>query len=241
MTEEQKRRKMYALVRIGIALGVLGVCVLVMLSLRPLFERKGVMPIASYWYSRLYPPAISSDCTRCRSQEERIRQLEEDNKQLRRELGTIPEKSDMLPAHVIWIQGSHYTLAFEETEKSSLIKKGTPVIIGSVLMGTVLRHSSTMVIMQSVHDSNYKGHAKTEAGVQGELIGDFGQELTFRFPIGAKVVTDQRVYAVFPERGWQFLVGTINVVSNDRSKPFQDAQVATVPYNPQDKLLFMPL
>jgi len=232
---------MYALVRIGIALGVLGVCILVILSLRPLFESNGVIPILSSWYNRLYPPHISSTCTRCDAMKERIRQLEEDNKQLRRELGTIPEKSDMLPAWVIWIQGSHYTLAFERTEKSSLIKKGTPVIIGSVLLGTVLRSSPTMVIMQSVHDSHYRSEAKTEAGVQGELIGDFGQELTFRFPIGSKVVTNQRVYAVFPERGWQFLVGTIQEVSNDRSKPFQDAQVDTVPYNPNNKLLFMPL
>lgn len=241
MTEEQKRRKMYTLVRITIALGVLVACVFIMLGVRTVFERKGVIPILSSWYSHLYPPTITSDCTRCRSEKERIAQLEEDNIQLRRELGTIPEKSDMLPARVIWVQGSNYTLAFEKTEKSSLIKKGTPVVIGSVLLGTVVRNSSTLVVMQSVHDSNYRGKAKTEAGVQGELIGDFGQELTFRFPIGSKVVKDQRVYAVFPDRGWQFLVGTINVVSKDRSKPFQDAQVATVSYNPHDKLLFMPL
>ncbi len=242
MTEEQKRRKLHAVARMGMAFAALLVAVLIVGALRASIEKKAVVGLLHALYLRVYPFPSSNVCLVNRAQQEELHMLREENTELRSELGTIPDKADLLPARVIWVAGSQYTISYTETQKNHLIKQGTPVIYGDILLGNVIRNSSTMAVVRSVHDSGYKSEARTQRGVQGSLVGGFGQELMFQFPVSSPVRLGDRVYAVYPQQGWQFLVGTILAVSPDRSKPIREARVESVaPAAAGQKTVFLSL
>jgi len=172
---------------------------------------------------------------------EKIRTLSNENEQLKAQLGFIPEKADLIPVRVLWSNGTHYILTLQQHAKSSYNVVGSPVVYKDILVGTIVRASNTIAVLQQVSDAAFEQKGITERGVKGTIRGGFGQEVLFDTLVDESVKKGDRVFAVDEEKGWRFLVGTIQTVDAEKNLPTQTARIlyfaSVVPHS----LLFIAL
>lgn len=150
-----------------------------------------------------------------------IEKLQEENKMLKRQLGAIPDKAEFVKAEVIWDSGDSITLSgwFEG------VQKGQAVISGETLLGIVSRNTQRVAEVKRPSHSSFSMNAKTQS-VQGKVKGIFGEQVRFVYPTGKDVRVGDVVWAVDSQRGWQFIVGTVERVESDRRKAMQEAWVS---------------
>lgn len=214
-------------------------CILLLQKNRVLAEKLILVPFFSFVNPQ---KQLSAEKTLSElANTEKIRALSRENEQLKAQLGFIPEKADLIPVRVLWSNGTHYTLALQRHTKSSYNVVGSPVVYKDIFVGTILRASNTIAVLQQVSDAAFEQKGITDRGVKGTIRGGFGQEVLFDAPVDKSIKKGDRVFVVEEKKGWRFLVGTVQTVDVEKNLPTQTARILYFAFVVPQSLLFIAL
>ena len=219
--------------------GIALICGYILHKNRSFVEKTFLIPVFSYvnpQEQRNQEQKLSELATK-----EKIRALSKENEQLKAQLGFIPEKANLLPVRVLWSNGTHYTITFNLDRKDEYITVGSPVIYKDILVGTVLRVSDTIAVLQQVSDASFEHKGITDRGAKGTIKGGFGQEVLFEAPVDTIVKKNDRIFAVDETKGWRFLVGTVQTVDATKNLPTQSVRITYFASTVPSDLLFVAL
>jgi len=223
---------------IGIGL-LLFACGLLLQKNRSFVERTIMVPFFSYINPQKQLAAeekLSELATN-----EKMRILVKENKQLKAQLGFIPEKANLIPVRVLWSSGTHYTITLDLPEKNTYTVIGSPVIHKDILVGTILRASGDVAVLQQVSDASFEHKGITDRGIKGIIKGGFGQEVVFEAPVDTSIKNGDRLFAIDEKKGWRFLVGTVQNVDAAKNLPTQTARITYFASTVPSHLLFVAL
>ncbi len=171
--------------------------------------------------------------------EERIKELEAQNRALRKQLGSIPEKGNLYPAKVVWQTSSELMLDFSYAKNTNLI--GKPVVLENIFLGRVVRQGKRLLVVEKPTSSKFSGLAETERQVAGRVKGEFNEKVIFEAPVEADLYKNEKVYYLDRENGWKFLLGEIESIDDNERLPTKQATVRYYPGKSVLKLVFVVL
>ena len=202
-------------------------------SLRKSLEEVLVLPLRK----DILPKTATSQSLKVLSLLEEIGQLEKENRVLREQLGTIPEKASLMPSQVIWQGENQMVLSFNYQQNQSLI--GQPVIWGEIYLGKVSRVGSRLLTVDKPVSSGFAAQAATDTGVEGRIKGQFNQRVVFETAINNPLSSGDRIYYLEPEKGWRFLLGTVSEISRNKRLPTKQGVINYLPAKSQLSTVFV--
>lgn len=171
------------------------------------------------------------------SLEEEIRKLKSENKTLRRQLGAIPERSNLLPAHIIWEESNQYTLELPYPVNKDL--KGHPVVWGDIYLGRIARLGENIVLVTKPTSSGFSAVGETQTRVKGILKGEFNEQIIFEASVNSSLSVNDTVYLLDKEHAWRFVVGRVTSVSRDKRLPVKQAVIDYLPQKSKLSTVFV--
>lgn len=161
------------------------------------------------------------------SLEEKVKELEKENKILRRQLGSIPEKANLYPADVVWQTSSELMLYFPYETDVNLV--GRPVVLENIFLGKVIRHGKKLLVVAKPTSSDFNSFGESENGVSGRIRGEFNERVFFEAPTETKLYKGETIYYLDRENGWKFLLGNIENIEDNERLPTRRASIRYSP------------
>lgn len=200
---------------------------------RSFLEQHLVIPIRKL----LYKPAEPMNSLQILSLQEEIKQLKNENRIMKKQLGAIPEKATLWPATVIWQGDSEFIVHFENRKNQDLI--GCPVIFGYVYLGKVVKQSPRMLAVRMPTNSSFIENGISETNIEGKIKGKFNTQVIFEFDNKSGLQKGTRIYYLNKTFGWRFLLGSVSGVDQNKRLSTQQAAIDYLPSQTQLTTVFL--
>jgi len=171
--------------------------------------------------------------------EAKIKNLEEQNKVLKKQLGFIPEKKDLLLLEIIWSTEREYYLSFPYTAKQDLV--GKDVIYENQYLGKIIRQGASVLVAEKPVVSEFVERAKTDEGVVGFVKGQYNDALYFEVPLDSKIQQNDLVYLISSKNSFLYLLGKINRIEKKVQQSLQRGYIDYLPQRLKLKFAFVVL
>jgi len=192
------------------------------LSIRSYLEKTLILP-----FFRISQEGRAVNLVEVQSLREKVRKLNQENQILRRQLGAIPERSNLIPAEIIRETPSNYFLRYSYLKKS--VFKGQPVVLGEVYLGRVERVGGRLLVIEKPISSGFRAEGRSEKGTEGMILGKFNEQIIFETGVNNKLEKGEAVYLIDSEHAWRFLLGTVSEISRDKRMPVKQAVINYLP------------
>ena len=154
---------------------------------------------------------------------DKVIKLEKENATMRKQLGSIPKKSSLVPASVIYQSENQYILSYPYQTNKSLINH--PVVLNDMYLGKVSRVGESMLVVSKPNNSGFIDKAISQNNTEGRLKGRFNTEVVFESDAGSYIKKGENIYLLDIEHGWRFLVGAVERIVEDKRLPYKQAIV----------------
>lgn len=198
----------------------------------PLRELSGYVPKTSQ--QKLAQTKVTLE-----SKNREIAQLKQENKTMRKQLGSIPEKTALTPVTVIGSTDTELFVSSKNTFSRSIV--GAPVILEDVFVGTVLRKSENMFVIQKPLSAHFTGEGETAGGVTGKVRGEFNESVVFETGVEEAVSVGELVYLVNREQGFRAVLGKVVRIEKNARLPTKKAYVEYTPDRIKLRTVFLVL
>lgn len=193
-------------------------------KLRSYLERQLIIPIRK---ATAFSQDTNNESLRILSLKEEISSLKQENQALRRQLGAIPERANLLSATVVWQSSNQYVLEFPYRRDRELI--GHPVVWGEIYLGKVKRVGERLLVVQKPTSSSFVAQAENQNRTAGQILGQYNEQVVFETSVENQIAKGDRIYLLEPEHSWRFLVGTVTSISRNKRLPVKQAMIDYLP------------
>jgi len=169
---------------------------------------------------------------------EQNKKLTQQNQVLRKQLGAIPEKANLLPLAVVWQSDSALMVSFNYQPKNENWQ-GRPVILNDVFIGKVGRIGEAILIVNSPVSSGFRAQAVSDRGAEGQVKGQFDNQVVFQTSNQNSLQKGDSIYYLEPSKGWRFLLGKVSEVDKDKRQPLKQAIIDYLPAKAKLKTVFL--